>query len=323
MPRPKKPLKKPKDRNRHPTTGIVLGSFLRNLPLFESDFYFGMQATNLEIVDGILRDMEAQLLADYMEEERTPMPSSLVVSALSQLWIFGLYELLRTWRSRADLILTFADTLANADRLEQLRLIEKQKEKIEKLAEPSDGLVFRWPPFERVAKDPAYAAQLQSVCDNMELLFRRLEALRMTLAKHELPKSQAYAMAPGYGRIHMLTGSIYWQVLLGEDEVDIVSRRELADECDHLLIDRSRYILPKPLQAKVKTFPKLSYSMRQIAVKLRNGKEYRRVLVFWNKLIVRVLGRKTVPFDARDVVSVEHDPDAAASPQASAEPRKC
>ena len=121
----------------------------------------------------------------------------------------------------------------------------------------------------------------------------------------------------------MLTGSIYWQVLLGEDEVDIVSRRELADECDHLLIDRSRYILPKPLQAKVKTFPKLSYSMRQIAVKLRNGKEYRRVLVFWNKLIVRVLGRKTVPFDARDVVSVEHDPDAAASPQASAEPRKC
>ena len=234
MPRPKKPLKKPKDRNRHPTTGIVLGSFLRNLPLFESDFYFGMQATNLEIVDGILRDMEAQLLADYMEEERTPMPSSLVVSALSQLWIFGLYELLRTWRSRADLILTFADTLANADRLEQLRLIEKQKEKIEKLAEPSDGLVFRWPPFERVAKDPAYAAQLQSVCDNMELLFRRLEALRMTLAKHELPKSQAYAMAPGYGRIHMLTGSIYWQVLLGEDEVDIVSRRELADECDHV-----------------------------------------------------------------------------------------
>jgi hypothetical protein len=74
---------------------------------------------------------------------------------------------------------------------------------VEKLSEPSDGLVFQCPPFERMARDPKYAAQLQSVFDNSEFLFRRLEALRMTLAKHEVPKSGAYAMAPGYGRIHI------------------------------------------------------------------------------------------------------------------------
>jgi len=295
------------EQNQHPSE-IVLGSFLRKLPLFESDFYLGMQATNLEIVDGILRDMERKLLRDYMEQERTPIPDTLIVSALSQLWIFGLYELLRTWRSRAQSVLSFADRLAEAGRSKRLALLEKQKETMQKLAEPSDGLDFRWSPFEKVAKNKLYATRLQSVYDNSEFIFRRLEALRMTLAKHEVPKSEAYAMAPGYGRIHMLTGSIYWQVLLGEDEVDLVSRRELADECDSLLVDRSRYILPRSLQAQVMTFPKTSYSIRQIKVKLKNGKEYRKVWIFWNKLVVRVLGRKTIPFNAQEVISVEHDP---------------
>lgn len=294
----------------------VLGSLLRSLPLFDSDLYLGMQATNLEIVDGILRDMEAQLLAEYMEEERTPVPSALVVSALSQLWIFGLYELMRNWRSRAEAVVAFSDSLAAAAPEEQQRLIEEQKLRIERLAEPSDGLVFRWPDFDRATRDATYIAKVQAAFDNSELLFRRLEALRMTLAKHEIPKSAAYAMAPGYGRIDMLTGSISWQVLLGEDEVDIISRRELADECDHLLIDRSRYILPKVLQARVKTFPKLSYSLRHVAVKLKSGEEYRKVLVFWNKLVVRVLGLENIPFDAREVISVEHDPDFPKPPKA-------
>ena len=41
--------------------------------------------------------MESQLLALYIEKERTPGPEALVVSAFSRLWVFGLYELLRTW----------------------------------------------------------------------------------------------------------------------------------------------------------------------------------------------------------------------------------
>jgi hypothetical protein len=45
-------------------------------------------------------------------------------------------------------------------------------------------------------------------------------------------------MAPGYGRIDMLTGSIYWLVELRGDEVDLVSRRTLADECRRLALDR-------------------------------------------------------------------------------------
>jgi hypothetical protein len=91
---------------------LSFSSGLRKLPLFEDDLYLGMQVTNLEVVDHILRDMESQLLALYIEKERTPGPEAMVVSAFSQLWVFGLYELLRTWRTRAQRILDFAQSLA-------------------------------------------------------------------------------------------------------------------------------------------------------------------------------------------------------------------
>ena len=36
----------------------------------------------------------------------------MIVSALSQLWIFGVYEMLRTWRQRLQDVLKFADKTA-------------------------------------------------------------------------------------------------------------------------------------------------------------------------------------------------------------------
>ena len=43
---------------------------------------------------------EHDLAAEYHEQETTPVPTAAMVSAVAQLWIFGLYELLRTWRQR-------------------------------------------------------------------------------------------------------------------------------------------------------------------------------------------------------------------------------
>ena len=104
-------------------------------------------------------------------------------------------------------------------------------------------------------------------------------------------------------------GSIYWQVQLGDNEIDIVSRRDLADECGRATKDRSRYILPRPIQDRVKTFPKRSYAVRQVTVRLKDGTEYRRVLVYWSKIVVSILGRPDIPFDARRVVDVRPDID--------------
>lgn len=46
-----------------------------------------------------------------MVTEKTPLPRALFVSALSQLWIFGVYELLRTWRQRCKDVFLFSEEL--------------------------------------------------------------------------------------------------------------------------------------------------------------------------------------------------------------------
>src|SRR5882724_13462633 len=70
-----------------------------NLPLFE-DLFLHMQGQNVMLVDFYLLDLERDLLQEYINTESTPFPAILFVSALNQMWIFALYELLRTWRQR-------------------------------------------------------------------------------------------------------------------------------------------------------------------------------------------------------------------------------
>src|ERR1041384_2333051 len=111
---------------------MSFNSGLPKLPLFDEDLYLGMQATNLQVVDHILRDMESQLLALYIEKERTPGPVAMVVSAFSQLWVFGLYEILRTWRTRGERILEFAASLEGVSEDARMRLIEEKKRRVQK-----------------------------------------------------------------------------------------------------------------------------------------------------------------------------------------------
>jgi hypothetical protein len=78
---------------------------------------------------------------------------------------------------------------------------------------------------------------LEKAYQRVEPLFRRIEALRMNLAKHEVPKMKDVpALAPGYGRIDMMSGSMQWQVDLGKNVVDLVSRKSLADHLRTVVI---------------------------------------------------------------------------------------
>ena len=77
----------------------------------ESDLYLAMQALNLSVVDEYLRSLETDLLREYHDIERTPIPSAVFVSALSQLWVFGIYELMRTWRQRIHEVMAFASEI--------------------------------------------------------------------------------------------------------------------------------------------------------------------------------------------------------------------
>lgn len=280
---------------------------LKSLPIFD-DLYLGMQAMNIDLVDAYLANMELNLLKEYMEIEHTPFESAVTVSAFSQLWIFGLYELLRTWRQRATEVYKFADELRSLDKPSRESLIAEKKRKIKEATALGGAEFVNWQPYEKVAKDDAFAESIRKAVDQSERLFRRIEALRMSLAKHEVPKAKgSFALAPGYGRIDMTTGSIYWQIVLQGNEVDLISRRSLADGCRELGKDRSHAILPINIQKKVSTFSKHSYGIKLITVILKDGTEYKKVFVAWSKEVIHVSGHEKIPFNADEVIDVRHE----------------
>jgi hypothetical protein len=214
---------------------ISFAELLWKLPLFD-DLFLSMQGQNVMLVDLYLRDLERDLLRELIEIERTPFPATLIVSALSQMWIFAVYELLRTWRQRVK------DLKRDA-----------QKPAMQQAGHSRLAGMYYQAQLAHLRKKPAYAKELDRAVNLMEPLFRSIEALRMNLAKHEVPKLHGVpAMAPGYGRIDGMTGSISWQVDLGDNLVDLVSRRSLADRLKTLVVDKSVDRAAKKRKVKVK-----------------------------------------------------------------------
>src|SRR2546426_2598687 len=187
---------------------------LWEFPLFDN-LYMSMQAQNISVVDVYLEDLESQLLMEYLETEHTPIPTALFVSALSQMWVFAVYELLRTWRQRARELSAYAEKRKRGGTDGGPTLKQETPTLAEAIYELS---------YDRVETDPKFVQRLRSAYDRIDQVFRRIEALRMNLAKHEIPKKKgSIALAPGYGRIDQTNGSIYWMVSLGGNKVDMIS----------------------------------------------------------------------------------------------------
>jgi len=238
------------------------GEVFTGLPLFD-DFYLRMQAMNLDILDGFIESQEKVLLREYIDIERTPVSQALFVSALSQLWIFGMYELLRTWRQRVEEILKFAAIFKSTPAARRRALVQEKRKKVRELGKHALG--SPWPAFSKAVKSIRYVEKLQFAYDQSELAFRRIEALRVSLAKHEIPKNKgAAALAPGYGRIDMTSGSIHWQIVLEENEVDIVSRKTIAEECRAFPFMSSKLFLPRSVRSQLAGFPRHSYGTKRV-----------------------------------------------------------
>jgi hypothetical protein len=287
----------------------TLQEVLMTLPLFD-ELYLRMQVMNLAIIDGFIIEREEDLLREYIDPERTPVPSAIFVSALSQQWLFALYEVLRTWRQRANDILHWNREWAATPEDQREARLEGQKAKIEKrMADPRFGTALYWEPYEKAALDPEYAPSLRRALDRMHSRFKRLEALRVTLAKHEVPGSKGtYALAPGYGRINMLTGSMSFTIALGDNETDIVSRREIAESFKELgLPETVQRILPEPIQEMLMPLRGVGYGTKRVVVTLKDGTEIGGVYVLWCKEVVFVERHQVIPFDADDVSDVRLD----------------
>jgi hypothetical protein len=63
------------------------------------DAYLELQVNTLALVDAHLRELESQMARGYPIDDKLPQPLTMLVSALSQLWVFGSYEILRTWKT--------------------------------------------------------------------------------------------------------------------------------------------------------------------------------------------------------------------------------
>lgn len=212
-----------------------LHAVFEELPLFQH-LYLNMQAQNIALTDIDLRQMEVALLHEYMESERTPTMSALRVSAWSQMWVFAFYELLRTWRQRAREVKGYVDDLRNSADPEKFKAEFRGRfKKNSKLSRTAD--VFDRRMFEDAEASPADTfGEIGRAIEIVEPLFKKLEAVRMTLAKHEVPKAHGMlASAPGYGRIDMSNGSIYWMIDYKDGTSQIISRQGLAEEFESLL----------------------------------------------------------------------------------------
>jgi hypothetical protein len=256
------------------------------LPLF-ADLYLRMQALNIALSDQALRDWEAALMRKYLESDGTPIQSAVFVSAFSQLWLFGLYELLRTWRERAEEIIKFAQSLSGlAVQAKQEKMAQTRAQIEARTADKSEA-DMRWKPFQRAVEDPAFVEAIGKAIDCSESVWRRLEELRVNLAKHQVPKSKGgFAMSPGYSRIDESTGSIYWQIDLGDKEVDIVSRQRISDQLlTQLSTECGRPFVPRALRLKLQQIPRFAYGARQCTATLDDGRRFD-VVIVWNEVKV-------------------------------------
>lgn len=202
---------------------------LRSLALFD-DMFLNMQAMNVAMVDSFVTHQEYELLREYIEIERTPTQSAMFVSAISQMWIFALYELLRTWRGRIR------------------RLVDAKKNGalgyyVENHAKDELNLAARIRADHAVSMrdDPTFEGLLLAHKELLEPVFRMTETIRITLAKHELPgKSHKVPRSPGYARIDGFCGAMNFEITEAGDSFYFLNRRQIADALRAIHVEPKR-----------------------------------------------------------------------------------
>ncbi len=204
-------------------------SWSSTVPLCDN-LWLGMQARNIAIVDfTLIRGIEASALEAYIERERTPTDILITLSALSQMWVFALYEFLRTWRQRANEIIEIEKKYALLEPSLRQPYLDNEVKKARK----KEGSTLSPQYYARhiaQVSDHKFVGQLKLYFEQTDALFREAEALRVTLAKHEVPKTSGLiAEAPGYGRMSYRDGSMYWFVTLKDGSQFSVNRRELSN----------------------------------------------------------------------------------------------
>ena len=146
----------------------IITNGIKKLPFFEDDIFLGMQAINVGLVDQIITQYEYALLHEYKKIEKTP-DTTMTVSALSQMWIYALYEVLRMWRDRKF-------------EFEKLRQSGGIDSKLKDMADDplNRTISVRKQQMLRFKNDTEYRKQIDIVWKGIEEIYRATELMRVS-----------------------------------------------------------------------------------------------------------------------------------------------
>jgi hypothetical protein len=195
---------------------------LGRLELFGGDPFLRQQAYSLCAVDQFITGLEYDVLRKLNEEEHTPVPEAMFLSAQSQMWIFAVYEMIRTWRQRAKNIIKWSE---NGGLEAKLQVLEKD------IGYQHFGRKIRAEEIRRILTDPAIVDRVRVDLRSIHIPFARIEAIRISIAKHEVGgHKNSVALRPGYARINQWCGSLDYELENGIYSMGFISRRDIADE---------------------------------------------------------------------------------------------
>lgn len=207
----------------------ALRSTLCKLRFLGDDPFLRMQAVNISVVDIFLSRLEDTVLKKLFADDSAPLDEAAFLSAQSQMWIFATYELLRTWRQRTAELIKWHK---NGGLDQKLKTLEKD------LGYRHFGRSYRAEQIRKVRDDPSLVEAMHNDRRRIHILFVQIEALRVSLAKHELRgKRSSVALMPGYGRINRWCGSLDYELENGLYSMGTINRRNIADGIRALFLD--------------------------------------------------------------------------------------
>jgi hypothetical protein len=209
--------------------GFSVISWYRSIPLCD-DVWLGMQAQHIAAVElGIIRPLELHTARKLFNEEGAA-DLLLALNGVSQMWLFSLYEFLRTWRQRATQLLQLAEQYGRTKSTKQKAFLTKTLADAKgKEKHIYSGLSFYSHHISKIA-DANFVASIKDYYEKTDGYFSFIEELRMNLAKHEIPKKRGMvAEMPGYARIDIVKGTLYWQFIGTDGGLQKLDRREAAN----------------------------------------------------------------------------------------------
>lgn len=198
-----------------------LHTALGQLCFLQSDPYFRTQAFNLDMTDRVLMELEYATLREWSETERTP-PQTYFLNAQSQMWIFAAYELQRSWREWASEIKKWSATGGLNHKLVSMK---SQAEDFSHF-----GIEAKIDQLEEVIAKPELVHLIEAHLDHTYISFKRLEFLRVALAKNQVSgKQKLIPSMPTHGRINKECGALDYALQNGKYIIGEMSRRDVAD----------------------------------------------------------------------------------------------